>query len=368
MASVQLRHIQHRFGETLALDGFDLNVDSGDYVVLLGENGCGKTTALRVIAGLEKPNRGSVFVDGRCMDGVPPRNRSVGMVFQSSSLYPHLTAGQNISFGLKPSPAIHRAIELVEVGRLLDRYPGQLSGGQLRRVAIAKAIAGEHPIRLLDEPLSALDIMTGRRLERELMHVHRTVGGTTIHVTHDASEAVRVADKIAVMHQGRLLQFDSPKLIDAQPSSIHVANLIGTAPMNWLAALVCDNTLRFENRAVEAKGDWSTFLNRFPKLPARVLVGVRPDCFRPTHGDVNQARLSVHTHNAKRRDLGHSSTWLSSLSQNTSGEPSFAEQNFCAAIADARSIIAADQFDAAADDALLFDAESGLAIKRSVAR
>ncbi|KAA1259784.1 Maltose/maltodextrin import ATP-binding protein MalK [Rubripirellula obstinata] len=348
MASVQLRHIQHRFGDFPALNDLCLDIESGDYVALLGENGCGKTTALRVIAGLLKPSSGSIFLGGECMDGIPPRRRSVGMMMQGTTLYPHLNAAQNIEFGsTENSPpsgsSASHAIEMVGVGNLLDRFPHQLSGGELRRVAIAKAIAGDPPIRLFDEPLSAIDSTTSSRLERDLMQVHQTIGGTTIHVTHDAGEAMRMADKIAVMHQGGLLQYDSPEIISSQPNSVHVANRIAISPINWFQAAIDDDSLRFDQPDVKAQGDWSAFLNRFPMLPAKTLVGVRPEsfapeCFQATASQSSKPLLSASSANVIVRGVvQHHSNHLDT-----------------------------SRFDADAEDIMFFDAETGLAI-RSVA-
>ena len=235
MASVQLRHIEHQFGDFTALDGLSLDIDSGEYVALLGENGCGKTTALRVIAGLLTPDSGSVFLDNQCVDGIPPRRRQVGMMMQGTSLYPHLSVRQNIRFGQSSQSGMSGSsagtgIEIMDISNLLDRFPHQLSGGQLRRVAIAKAVAENPQVRLLDEPLSALDSHTKANLEIELTRVHAASGGTTLHVTHDAGEAMRMADKIAVMHQGQLLQYDSPAVVHDDPTSVEVAKLTGTPP------------------------------------------------------------------------------------------------------------------------------------------
>lgn len=378
MASVQLRHIELQFGGFTVLDGLNLEVDSGDYVALLGENGCGKTTTLRVIAGLLTPSSGSVFLGGECVDSVPPRRRSVGMMLQGSSLYPHLTVRQNVEFGLLTksktagssvgsSPfvesSINSAIEIVDIGDLLDRFPHQLSGGQLRRVAIAKSIAGDPPIRLFDEPLSAIDSTTRAKLEQDLVHVHRTVGGTTIHVTHDPNEAMRFADKIAVMHAGRLLQYDLPETILNQPNSVQVADQIADSPVNWFKAHACDNSLCFEQPEVDAKGDWTCYLESFPNLPEKILIGIRPEHLRPAVSRQEKPRLCVCTADVTRRTVtrrtrGTTSSWVSSIGG----------QTFRATIANAQPDISPHEFDADLEDAMLFDAETGQAITQAVSR
>ncbi len=248
---VQLDQIFVALGGLPVLDGFDLSVESGEYVVILGPSGCGKTTTLRVISGLQRPDRGSVLLDETPVTDTRPRDRGVSMVFQHDGLYPHLTVGQSIRFGLNRqtsgAPAVSaaeldkrltQAAELTHLSSLLDRYPDQLSGGELRRASVAKAIVQRRPVRLLDEPLSALDAAARSELQDDLLRWHETVPGTTIHVTHDGYEAMRMADRIAVMDRGRIIQLATPKEIYGQPRSLTVARAIGSTPINVFSATV----------------------------------------------------------------------------------------------------------------------------------
>lgn len=245
MSTVQLREIKHSYGPRRVLDGLNLTAESGRYVVLLGESGCGKTTTLQLIAGLQKPSSGSVLLDGQPIDGVPPRRRDVSMVFQHDALYPHLTVRGSIEFGLRKIVAgkelprrIEEAAELVGATGLLDRYPDKLSGGELRRASIAKAIARRASVRLMDEPMSALDASVRHELQQDLLNWHRSTSGTTLHVTHDGAEAMRMADDIAVVKGGRIVQLGEPEEIYRRPEHLAVAKAIGWPPMNVIPASV----------------------------------------------------------------------------------------------------------------------------------
>lgn len=242
MSAVELREIHQTFGPTPVLSGLNLRVESGDYVVLLGKSGCGKTTLLRLIAGLTGPTSGSILIGGTSVEGISPRHRDVSMVFQDDTPYPHLTVRQSIAFGLRnrisgPAMAerIEQAAELAGAKELLDRYPQGLSGGELRRAAIAKSISRRAAVRLMDEPLSALDAAVRHALQDDLLHWHSTFEGTTIHVTHDGQEAMRMADKIAVLDQGRIVQFAKPLEIYQRPATRSVARAVGWPPINLLS-------------------------------------------------------------------------------------------------------------------------------------
>jgi putative spermidine/putrescine transport system ATP-binding protein len=243
-------HTLHRaYGEVRALDGLDLQVAPGELVALLGPSGCGKTTALRIVAGFERPDSGSVSVGGRDVTGIQPAKRDMGMVFQSYSLFPHLSAADNVAFGLRirrVDSARRRArslelLELVGMGDKADRYPHQLSGGQQQRVALARALAIEPTVLLLDEPLSALDAKVRLQLRDEIRRIQISLGITTVLVTHDQEEALSVADRVAVMRSGRLEQCAPPAELYSRPATAFVAEFVGV--MNRISAVMGSDDL-----------------------------------------------------------------------------------------------------------------------------
>ncbi|MEV4178911.1 ABC transporter ATP-binding protein [Nonomuraea sp. NPDC049709] len=243
-ASVEFRALRREFGKTVALDGLDLIIAPGEFVALLGPSGCGKTTALRCVAGFERPDSGAVLVDGKDVTNVPANKRDAGMVFQSYSLFPNLNARDNVAFGLrvrKVPVATRRAkadelLELVGLPTHADRYPHQLSGGQQQRVALARALALEPSVLLLDEPLSALDAKVRVTLREEIRRIQLDLGITTIFVTHDQEEALSIADRVAVLRDGRLEQVGAPAEVYDRPATPFVAEFVGT--MNHLAGRV----------------------------------------------------------------------------------------------------------------------------------
>ena len=253
MATVQLRGITRRFGNVLALDSLDLHVASGELVSLLGPSGCGKTTALRIVAGFEWPDSGEVIVGGEDVLGLPANRRHMGMVFQAYSLFPNMTAQENVEFGLRvrrraKAERARRATELLELvglGEARTRYPRQLSGGQQQRVALARSLAIEPRVLLLDEPLSALDAKVRLQLREEARRIQLELGITTLYVTHDQEEALSISDRVAVMSQGRIEQVGTPAEIYGSPLTPFVANFVGT--INRLEATVvsaADGTVR----------------------------------------------------------------------------------------------------------------------------
>ncbi|WP_448331966.1 ABC transporter ATP-binding protein [Streptomyces sp. DSM 41534] len=235
-ATVEFRRLRREFGPTVALDGLDLTVRPGELLALLGPSGCGKTTALRLLAGFEHPDAGEVLVDGQDVTGVPAHRRDAGMVFQSYSLFPHLSAVDNVAFGLrmrKVRTAERRAraaelLELVGLGDKGERFPHQLSGGQQQRVALARALALRPRVLLLDEPLSALDAKVRLTLREEIRRLQRELGITTLFVTHDQEEALSMADRVAVMRAGRLEQCAPPSELYGRPATAFVAEFVGT--------------------------------------------------------------------------------------------------------------------------------------------
>ncbi|OHV85307.1 ABC transporter ATP-binding protein [Ensifer sp. LCM 4579] len=240
MATLETRDLHTHFGQVRAVDGVDLDVKNGEFIVLLGASGSGKTTLMRTIAGLEKPTSGDVFIGGRLANRLPPKTRNIAMVFQSYALYPHKTAYRNIAFPLQAShmPAdkirsrVTWAANLLSISHLLDRRPRALSGGERQRVALARALVREPAIFLMDEPLSNLDAKLRHSARRELKRLHRETGVTTIYVTHDQVEAMGLGERVAVMNAGRIEQIGAPLDIYRNPVNTFVAQFMGSPPMN----------------------------------------------------------------------------------------------------------------------------------------
>ena len=239
---VDMQGLQRFFGEVKALDGFDLQIQTGELVALLGPSGCGKTTALRLLAGLDMPDGGKIYVDGKDITDLPANKREMGMVFQAYSLFPNLTAIENVAFGLKvrgqdSNTRLKKANELLELVGLssqANRFSHQMSGGQQQRVALARALAIEPKVLLLDEPLSALDAKVRTQLRDEIRRIQIEVGTTTLFVTHDQEEAMAMADRVGVMSNGKLEQIDRPNIVYSSPTSAFVASFVGA--MNRLPA------------------------------------------------------------------------------------------------------------------------------------
>jgi multiple sugar transport system ATP-binding protein len=243
---VRFEAVRKTFGKVVAVDGVDLTVPDGEFVVLLGPSGCGKTTLLRCLAGLEKVDAGRMHIGGRDATDLPPRRRRIAMVFQSYAVFPHLKVFDNIAFGLRmqrvrKTVIVERvgfAAGLLHIEEFLDRYPAELSGGQRQRVAVARAIATPSDVLLMDEPLSNLDALLRMEMRAELKALLKRLEATTIYVTHDQVEALSMGDRIAVMRAGRIVQVDTPLGVYDHPADTYVGGFIGTPPMNFLAAEV----------------------------------------------------------------------------------------------------------------------------------
>jgi multiple sugar transport system ATP-binding protein len=263
-----------------ALSSLSLDVEPGEFVVLVGPSGCGKTTALRMVAGLETITAGSVSFDGTVVNTVSARHRDVAMVFQNYALYPHLTVYQNIGFALQNKRVgkseqdrrIRTTASIVGLGDVLRRKPRQLSGGQRQRVAMARAIVREPAVFLMDEPLSNLDAKLRVQMRSEVLRVHRSAGSATLYVTHDQTEAMTMGDRVAVLREGRLQQYGTPRSLYDRPANLFVATFIGSPPMNVYEAAV-------EEGGVLALGSQRLSL---PAGPAgyhgrKIIVGIRPE-------------------------------------------------------------------------------------------
>ncbi|MFN4130260.1 MAG: ABC transporter ATP-binding protein [Paracoccaceae bacterium] len=265
MPILSLNALSKSWGNTHVVKDLSLETREGEFIALLGPSGCGKSTTLRLIAGLEVPDQGQILLDGRDVTALPSAQRGISMVFQSYALFPHLTVGQNITFGLSvrgesrkaQAEKLARVAPLLGLEAFLDRRPSQLSGGQQQRVALGRALIAESPVCLLDEPLSNLDAALRAEMRSEIRSLQRRLGITMIFVTHDQTEAMSMADRVALLRDGRLEQFDTPEALYARPASTFVARFIGAPPMNVLTV-----------------ADMGTM---GAHLPPGVLVGLRPE-------------------------------------------------------------------------------------------
>jgi sulfate/thiosulfate transport system ATP-binding protein len=240
--SVEVIGLRRRFGPgAAALDGVDLNIHSGEFVALLGPSGSGKTTLLRILAGLDFPDEGQVRIEGHDIAPVPARERNIGFVFQHYALFRHMTVFENVAFGLRVRPRrrrphgaeiarrVQRLLELMQISELAQRHPEQISGGQRQRVALARALAIEPRLLLLDEPFGALDARVRKDLRGWLRGLHESLGITSVFVTHDQDEAMELADRVALLRAGRVVQFDAPQALLAEPADAFVAGFLGEA-------------------------------------------------------------------------------------------------------------------------------------------
>jgi putative spermidine/putrescine transport system ATP-binding protein len=280
MAYLELEELRRAFGPVVALDGINVSMNKGEFLSLLGPSGCGKTTALRLVAGFDRPDSGSIVIDGKDITRLSPSRRDMGMVFQAYSLFPNLTAEQNVEFGLRirkhkraaRRKRVSELLELVGLGHAGKRYPHQLSGGLQQRVALARALAIEPRVLLLDEPLSALDAKVRVQLREEIRRIQTQLGITTLYVTHDQEEALSVSDHVAVMWSGRIEQKGTPSEMYGAPATPFVAEFIGT--MNRLESVVVDGASgEVEHAGTRLKVDAA----RGRTKGERVLVLVRPE-------------------------------------------------------------------------------------------
>jgi multiple sugar transport system ATP-binding protein len=255
MASVAIRDVRKAFGATPVIHGVDVGIGDGEFVVLVGPSGCGKSTLLRMIAGLENITSGEIRIGDRVVNDLPPKERDVAMVFQNYALYPHMTVAANMAFSMKLRGAarsdidtrVKRAADILGLGPYLDRYPRQLSGGQRQRVAMGRAIVRDPQVFLFDEPLSNLDAKLRVQMRSEIKELHQRLKTTTVYVTHDQIEAMTMADKIVVMHDGRVEQIGAPLELYDKPRNQFVAGFIGSPAMNFLPGTLRSNgALTFE--------------------------------------------------------------------------------------------------------------------------
>ncbi|MHA3979389.1 ABC transporter ATP-binding protein [Halovulum sp. GXIMD14794] len=296
MATVSFRDIGKRFGPSVAVEGFDLDIADGEFVVLVGPSGCGKTTSLRMLAGLEQPTSGRILLDGSDVTGLPSKERGLAMVFQSYALYPHMTVAENIGFSLtldrlprtQIAERVRQAAETLQIGHLLDRKPRHLSGGQRQRVAVARAIIRQPHAFLFDEPLSNLDARLRHDARVEIRRLQQQLGTTTVYVTHDQVEAMTMADRIVVMEGGRIRQVGTPLELYHRPASTFVASFLGAPPTNCLPGVASYRDATGQNFEVSGT---SIALNG-SIAPGPATLGIRPECLRPGATDGAAFRVS----------------------------------------------------------------------------
>ena len=285
---LQLQGVSKRFGSVSVVQELDLTVEQGEFVVLLGESGCGKSTVLRMIAGLEDASEGHIFINGKDVTNLAPMARDIAMVFQNYALYPHMDVAQNMSFALdlagKPRAEIEKrvndAAQILNITHLLKRKPKELSGGQRQRVAIGRCIVREPAVFLFDEPLSNLDAKLRGHMRTELAMLHERLGKTTIYVTHDQVEAMTLASRIVIFHKGHIQQVGSPAEVFNRPANLFVAGFIGMPSMNLLEGTL---TPQGEQMLLCGAG-FSIPLPLAGPWPAQLVAGVRPQALRLAPG------------------------------------------------------------------------------------
>ncbi|TWI33301.1 ABC transporter ATP-binding protein [Paracoccus sulfuroxidans] len=279
MASVTIRDVRKSYGAVEVMHGVSVDIDEGEFVVLVGPSGCGKSTLLRMLAGLEHITAGQILIGDKVVNDLPPKERDIAMVFQNYALYPHLTVAENMGFSLKLKGVsrheieqkVTPAAEILGLAHLLDRYPRQLSGGQRQRVAMGRAIVRDPQVFLFDEPLSNLDAKLRVTMRTEIKNLHHRLQTTTVYVTHDQIEAMTMADKIVVMHDGRVEQIGAPLELYDRPANLFVAGFIGSPAMNMIAG-------RIEGGAFVSEGG-----QRLPLPPGahagsgKLIYGARPE-------------------------------------------------------------------------------------------
>ena len=280
MSKINIKNLEKSFGDNKVINNFNLDINDGEFIVLVGPSGCGKSTLLRMISGLESIDKGEIFLDSKLINNLIPSKREIAMVFQSYALYPHMNVFENMSFGLKMEKIskkeidekVNKAATTLQIRDLLDRKPKQLSGGQKQRVAIGRAITRNPKVFLFDEPLSNLDAALRSEMRVELSKLHKKIKSNIIYVTHDQIEAMTLADRIIVLNKGNIEQFGSPNEIYSDPNNIFVAEFIGSPKMNIIKIekekIVNTNTLHLFNNKIN--------FNNF-KFNDEVYLGIRPE-------------------------------------------------------------------------------------------
>ncbi len=288
MAEIVLENLCKTFGNVKAVDNLNLKIKEKEFMVFLGPSGCGKTTALRLIAGLEKPTSGNIYFDGEPVNDLEPKERNIAMVFQEYALYPHMSVADNMSLCLQvdkvPKEKIVKKLKItagiLQIEQLLTRKPSELSGGQQQRVALGRAIIRNPSVYLMDEPLSNLDAILRVAMRAELKKLHEKLKTTTIYVTHDQAEAMVLADRVAVLKDGKLLQMDKPRKIYDRPTNKFIAEFVGSPKMNFIKCSLLEKNGQIFLDAGPfslkvSNGVWTTMKNQAPS--SELTMGVRPE-------------------------------------------------------------------------------------------
>lgn len=284
MPDVRIVNVTKKFGKIIAVDNVSLHIRDKEYFSLLGPSGCGKTTLLRLIAGLIYPDEGEIYIGDRLVNDLPPEDRNIGFVFQTFALFPHMKAWDNVIYGpkvkgfdmRKAETVGHEVLEMVKLHERLDAFPSELSGGMMQRIAVARALAAEAEILLLDEPLGHLDAKVRNELRYEIKRMAKDLALTAIHVTHDQSEAMAISDRIAVMKKGKILQVGTPEELYMNPKSVFVAHFIGES--NFLEGYIAD--FNGETANVELRGGLKVkTINKGFKEGEKVVLAIRPEIF-----------------------------------------------------------------------------------------
>ncbi|WP_128906677.1 ABC transporter ATP-binding protein [Halorubrum amylolyticum] len=288
MSHVQLSNVTKTYDDVVAVEGIDLTVRDGEFLVVVGPSGCGKSTTLRMVAGLETVSGGEIEIGSKIVNDVRPQDRNIAMVFQNYALYPHMSVRENMSFGLRLSgeyetaaidDRVENAAELLEIPELLEQYPKELSGGQQQRVALGRAIVRDPEVFLMDEPLSNLDAKLRSQMRTELQRLHEELGVTTVYVTHDQTEAMTMGDRIAILNDGELQQVAEPEICYSEPNNRFVAGFIGSPSMNFFEVAV-----ESAPDGVHVEGEsFRTDLN-VSLATGRYTLGVRPEDLRLADG------------------------------------------------------------------------------------
>ncbi len=303
MAKICLKNVSKIFdGEVKAVSDFSIDIADKEFVVLVGPSGCGKSTVLRMIAGLEEVSAGELYIGDRLVNGLPPKERDIAMVFQNYALYPHMTVYKNMSFGLENRKVpkeeidrkVHEVAKLLDIEDLLKRKPKAMSGGQRQRVALGRAMVRDPAVFLLDEPLSNLDAKLRTSMRSEIIKLHKRSNSTFVYVTHDQTEAMTMGDRIVVMRNGIVQQIDTPQNLYQYPCNKFVASFIGTPQMNFLPVVLSKDSygyyLVLEDVGIRIHKPDTVLA---PYLNRQIILGIRPDGIKPDPQGVIQAKVEV---------------------------------------------------------------------------